>query len=58
MEMEGAAEVVEAVEVLPVGSAEAEQVTRQDSSSVNEAVVAEDTGWDACSVRAVDHWGL
>jgi hypothetical protein len=48
-------EVVEGVVVWLVGSAGAEELDRKDSSSVSEAVVAEDTGWGACSAPVVDH---
>lgn len=47
--------VAEDVVVLLAGSAEAEEVGQQDSSSVSAVVAAEDTGWDACSVAVVGH---
>ena len=41
---------MEAATALPEGSAEAEALERENSSSVEgQAEAAEDTGWDACS---------
>ena len=48
--------MLEAAAVLPAGSAEAEELGREGSSSVNDEVpAAEGTGWDACSIPERGH---